>query len=617
MNYCSRSPPFSVQGPDLGVQYEWHRAVFEKDLEKLNEIKDWPENRWYEVDCRGLTLLHIAVLRGDCERIRFLLNAGCPLWVRDANGWTALDLAISTNQEDAIEILKQYATEEDGENKGKDEMIEDCRLCLQLSATLELSEKIYVYKLDRYLRIDFRKRSLWILQILGIPYLDKMISRIILNDSTESSGSDILSLVARPVAHLQSSSIELKKKYDSRIILRLLDRTNKCILWERSRHHLSVASRRFISLIDKRFYHLKKKRRTKIARVLRAAPINYGKKSSKTIQTFEARLRINERGLRLRPICHHGRLDCTWAQYRTGFRERINTCENKNEKSNNTTINFLYRALCQHPQQEEPPPWYYYRPSSRELPIQLITDLRGFLTTDRLLALLNLMIDPMDRRSPINKLHLFIDQYLARNEINGVPLMKINIDTPPPLELSFSLQLQEVLLLHKSQHDEETSLIEHYLHDDFDNHSDSSSNTTVNESLLSSNEILSSSPSISSTTLSSRSEDQNRAESQVKQIPRVSTINSSDSKVKYRRRPCLLSSIFRRRMNCTTPKRKAQYNSASTILQVEVPPTTPILDPVALSGGHLIPLTHLSSADFLVPPDYTRATSEATFHRNS
>jgi uncharacterized protein len=51
------------------------------------------------------TPLMQAVRRGDIEAVKLIVGAGADLSIKDDSGWTALDFAVQTEQEEIVEIL--------------------------------------------------------------------------------------------------------------------------------------------------------------------------------------------------------------------------------------------------------------------------------------------------------------------------------------------------------------------------------------------------------------------------------------------------------------------------------------------------------------------------------
>lgn len=151
-----------------GISYEWHKATFENDLAKLTTISGWSENRWYEPDPRGMTLLHIAVLRGHLEAVATLLGAGCPCRVRDARGWTPLDHAQVTGQRECAKLLIEREAKCNQVDDAGSCFGPDCRLQLRCDLSLNRwyfcnrtwQHTLNVAKVGSKIRVDHKSFSL-------------------------------------------------------------------------------------------------------------------------------------------------------------------------------------------------------------------------------------------------------------------------------------------------------------------------------------------------------------------------------------------------------------------------------------------------------------------------
>lgn len=149
-----------------GMSYEWHRAAWMNEVSKLRTILGWSENRWYETDSRGMTPLHVATLRGHLDAIIALVEAGCPVTLRDAKGWTPLDHAVATKQHAVARTLTELQSEPNESLDSALESAPDCRLevryenrspfmCPFLLRRCTPSETFRATKAGSKLRIDF------------------------------------------------------------------------------------------------------------------------------------------------------------------------------------------------------------------------------------------------------------------------------------------------------------------------------------------------------------------------------------------------------------------------------------------------------------------------------
>lgn len=112
------------------LEYEYHRAAFHNDLATLEKINGWTEAKWFETDARGLTVLHVAVLRGHKDAVACLLGKGCPRGVRDAFGWTPLDHALASRPE-MVALLRPSQPLSDAARQSLS-LMPDCRIKTRL-----------------------------------------------------------------------------------------------------------------------------------------------------------------------------------------------------------------------------------------------------------------------------------------------------------------------------------------------------------------------------------------------------------------------------------------------------------------------------------------------------
>ena len=385
---------------------------------------------WYEVDPRGLTVLHVAAIRGHRQCVEVLIDKGCPASVRDAHGWTPLDQVIASCGSEEVEgLLTDLERRRDREKDGSDSF-PDCKMRISVVAGPDLRENIYVYKRGSDLRLDFPRRLLWVSESLGLGGLGD--DAVVFEERNEDLPADLLSFLVYDGPEEETKSFFERKRKEAHLV----DRSKKLILWSRTTAK-SNPTRRRVTLVDRRFHKI----RNCLARTDAAKRV-----CGLDTARFDAKLKIDNRsGLRPRPLSK-GPLKCTWSEYLDGYRERRWSTDDLD----------LQKIKDQTPPNKTTPCQATTPPQRKKLPGEL--KIRLFcppkqhpLNALSILSLLRLAADDDDAHSPLRKLANFVDRYLGRHEIDGAAPIRIEVLAPGNLKFLFTLRDFQRLTNNKDQ----------------------------------------------------------------------------------------------------------------------------------------------------------------------
>ncbi len=84
---------------------ELHRAVYFGDLETIKEITERKKDLLNTKDDQDFQPLHIAVVEGYPEIVRFLVKSGADINGKGQDGWAPLHMAVKFNQRDIVQLL--------------------------------------------------------------------------------------------------------------------------------------------------------------------------------------------------------------------------------------------------------------------------------------------------------------------------------------------------------------------------------------------------------------------------------------------------------------------------------------------------------------------------------
>lgn len=89
-------------------RFPGHAAAFAGDRRALGKWLDaTPRDDWARHDPQGMTVAHLAVLRGHLPCLELLLSRGFPIDAEDARGWVVLEDAIAKRDRAATRAIME------------------------------------------------------------------------------------------------------------------------------------------------------------------------------------------------------------------------------------------------------------------------------------------------------------------------------------------------------------------------------------------------------------------------------------------------------------------------------------------------------------------------------